>query len=182
MEDDTTQTLAGLCPSKPTNNVVKGRHNNELIVLWECHNECESDYAVYFLAINKAMNYHRSDWLYSFQWRHHVGWDQFEISRIVPLPLLWIKHVSTVRMKVEIFKKGGEKREQFCLEKEVNERKRESNLKWISKELSIFLKGGTCSTQLGCCIKLSWKWKLIRYDDWTPGIVISRTAWLLSCN
>lgn len=27
------------------NNMVKGKDNNELIVLWECHNECESDYA-----------------------------------------------------------------------------------------------------------------------------------------
>lgn len=37
--------LWGLCPSKHMNNMVKGKHNNELIVLWECHNECESDYA-----------------------------------------------------------------------------------------------------------------------------------------
>ena len=28
-----THALGGLCPSKHTNNVVKGKHNNELIVL-----------------------------------------------------------------------------------------------------------------------------------------------------
>lgn len=43
-----THALEGLCPSKHTNNVVKGKHNNELIVLRECHNECESHYAQCF--------------------------------------------------------------------------------------------------------------------------------------
>lgn len=43
-----TRALEGLCPSKHTNNVVKGKHNNELIVLRECHNECESHYAQCF--------------------------------------------------------------------------------------------------------------------------------------
>lgn len=40
--------LQGLRPSKHANNVVKGKHNNELIVLPECHNECESHYAQCF--------------------------------------------------------------------------------------------------------------------------------------
>lgn len=31
--DEYTHALCGLCPSKHTNNVVKGKHNNELIVL-----------------------------------------------------------------------------------------------------------------------------------------------------
>lgn len=43
-----THALEGLCPSKHTNNVVKGKHNNELIVLRECHNECESHSAQCF--------------------------------------------------------------------------------------------------------------------------------------
>lgn len=43
-----THALRGLCPSKHTNDAVKGKHNNELIVVSECHNECESDYAVCF--------------------------------------------------------------------------------------------------------------------------------------
>lgn len=44
----TPRALQGLRPSKHTNNVVKGKHNNELIVLPECHNECESHYAQCF--------------------------------------------------------------------------------------------------------------------------------------
>lgn len=43
-----SRALQGLRPSKHTNNVVKGKHNNELIVLPECHNECESHYAQCF--------------------------------------------------------------------------------------------------------------------------------------
>lgn len=43
-----TCTFEDWRPSKHTNNVVKGEHNNELIVLWECHNECESHCAVCF--------------------------------------------------------------------------------------------------------------------------------------
>lgn len=31
--NECTHALGGLCPSKHTNNVVKGKHNNELIVL-----------------------------------------------------------------------------------------------------------------------------------------------------
>lgn len=46
--DECTHALPALWPSKHTNNVVKGKHNNELTVLWECHNECESDYAAGF--------------------------------------------------------------------------------------------------------------------------------------
>lgn len=47
-DDDAHVNFGGLCPSKHANNVVKGKHNNELIVLWECHNECESQCAVCF--------------------------------------------------------------------------------------------------------------------------------------
>lgn len=32
-DDDAHVNFGGLCPSKHANNVVKGKHNNELIVL-----------------------------------------------------------------------------------------------------------------------------------------------------
>lgn len=139
------------------------------------------------LTINTAMNRHRHlrDWLYSFLFKHTAGRDQ-----------LWIlsKTGPINKTNTQVKKKKTDSRLflsffLFCKWRRRpetdRERKKERKaiLKLISKELSIFLNCGTCGAWLWrCCIKLSWKWKLIRYDDWTPGIVISRTAWLLSCN